>query len=99
MARADGRIIGGLAAYLPPKFEQAHFEFFIHDLAVEAAARRQGLASALIVDLQHLEAEHGAYVVDMQADHGDEPAIALYTRLSRREEVLNFDIAPEPRSF
>jgi aminoglycoside 3-N-acetyltransferase I len=28
----------------------------------------------------------------VQADYGDDPAIALYTKLGRREDVLHFDI-------
>ena len=29
-----------------------------------------------------------------QANHGDEPAIALYTKLGTREDVMHFDILP-----
>ena len=39
----------------------------------------------------------GAYTIFVQADYGDEPAIALYTALGTREDVLHFDISPEPR--
>jgi len=28
----------------------------------------------------------------VQADHGDDPAIALYDKLGAREEVLHFDL-------
>ena len=35
----------------------------------------------------------GAYVIFVQADIIDEPAIALYSKLGAREEVLHFDIA------
>jgi aminoglycoside 3-N-acetyltransferase I len=31
----------------------------------------------------------------VQADHGDDAAIALYTKLGTREDVLHFDIATE----
>jgi len=34
----------------------------------------------------------GAYVIFVQADYGDDPAIALYTKMGIREEVLHFDI-------
>jgi aminoglycoside 3-N-acetyltransferase I len=30
----------------------------------------------------------------VQADHGDDPAIALYEKLGVREDVLHFDIPP-----
>lgn len=39
-----------------------------------------------------MAAARGAYVIVVQADHGDAPAIALYSKLGRREDVLHFDI-------
>lgn len=86
-------VVGGLAAYVLPKFEQQRSEVYIYDLAVAAAHRRQGIATALIQALKPLAAERGAYVVFIQADQGDDPAIALYTKLGIREDVLHFDIA------
>lgn len=90
----DGEVLGGLAGYVLPKFEQARAEFYLYDLAVAEAHRRQGLARALIETLRRLAAERGIYVIFVQADQGDEPAIALYTQLGQREEVLHFDILP-----
>jgi aminoglycoside 3-N-acetyltransferase I len=58
--------------------------------------RRQGIATALIEHLRGLSAERGAWVVYVQADYGDDAAIALYGKLGTREEVLHFDIAVEP---
>lgn len=37
--------------------------------------------------------ERGAWVIYVQADLVDEPAVALYTKLGVREDVLHFDIA------
>jgi len=91
----DGAVLGGLVAYQLDKFEQARREIYIYDLAVEAAHRRQGLAEALIGRLGEIAAERGAYVIYVQADYGDEPAVALYTKLGVREEVMHFDIAVE----
>jgi aminoglycoside 3-N-acetyltransferase I len=92
-------VIGGLAGYVLPKFEQARSELYIYDLAVAEDCRRQGVATALIGELGRFAAERGIDVVFVQADHGDEPAIALYSKLGVREEVLHFDIAPrhDPR--
>jgi len=95
-AFAEGRVVGGLAAYLLPKFEQARSEIYIYDLAVDEQHRRQGVATALIDRLREVAAERGAYVIFVQADHGDEPAISLYTKLGVREDVLHFDIATTP---
>lgn len=93
-AFSGGSVIGGAAAYVLPKFEQARSEMYIYDLAVDEGHRRQGVATAVIGELRKLAAERGVYVIFVQADHGDEPAIALYTKLGVREDVLHFDIAP-----
>jgi aminoglycoside 3-N-acetyltransferase I len=95
IAALDGEtVVGGLAAYVLPKFEQARNEVYLYDLAVDAAYRRRGIATALIAALQREAAARDAWVVYVQADHGDAPAIALYTRLGTREDVLHFDIPP-----
>jgi aminoglycoside 3-N-acetyltransferase I len=88
-----GAVVGGLAAYELKKFEQERSEVYIYDLAVAAAHRRQGIATALIEALKPIAAARGAYVIFVQADRGDEPAIALHTKLGRHEDVLHFDIA------
>jgi aminoglycoside 3-N-acetyltransferase I len=86
-------VVGGLAAYELRKFEQQRSEVYIYDLAVAAAYRRQGIATALIQQLKVIAAARGAYVIYVQADVGDSPAIELYTKLGVREDVLHFDIA------
>jgi aminoglycoside 3-N-acetyltransferase I len=87
-------VVGGLAAYELPKFEQARSEVYIYDLAVDAAHRREGIATALIAKLQREATARGAYVIYVQADYGDDPAVALYTGLGTREDVMHFDIPP-----
>ncbi|WP_149195820.1 AAC(3)-I family aminoglycoside N-acetyltransferase [Luteimonas suaedae] len=88
--------VGGLAAYVLPKFEQARKEIYIYDLAVKQTHRRRGIATALINELKRIASEIGAYVIYVQADYGDDPAVALYTKLGVREDVMHFDIEPEP---
>ncbi|SFM18523.1 AAC(3)-I family aminoglycoside N-acetyltransferase [Variovorax sp. OV329] len=92
-----GRVVGGLAAYELPKFEQERSEIYIYDLAVAQPQRRLGVATALIRCLQDLAARRGAWVIFVQADPPDAPAVALYEKLGAREEVLHFDIAVPPR--
>ena len=91
-----GRVVGGLAAYVLRKFERARCEIYIYDLAVAASHRRQGIATGMIRRLQRIGADLGAHVLFVQADHVDEPAVALYTKLGVREDVLHFDIGVEP---
>ncbi len=93
VALQDSEVVGGIAAYELIKFEQERSEIYIYDLAVAATHRRQGIATALIQELKKIAEVRGAYVVYVQADISDEPAIALYTKLGVREDVLHFDIA------
>lgn len=93
LAAGDGeRVVGGLVAYELHKLEQARSEIYIYDLAVSPAFQRRGIATALIDELQALARDRAARVIYVQADYGDEPAIALYTKMGQREDVMHFDI-------
>lgn len=98
VARVDGCVVGGLTAYELPKFEAARSEIYLYDLAVCANVRRRGIATALIAELQHIAADIDAWAVFVQADYGDDPAVALYTKLGVREDVMHFDLPPLPRA-
>lgn len=50
-ALKNGSVVGGIAAYELQKFEQERSEIYIYDLAVAAAHRREGIATALIQEL------------------------------------------------
>ena len=91
-ALADGAVVGGIAAHVLDKFGQARREIYLYDLAVAEPYRRRGIATALIEELKRVAKARGAYVIFVQADLGDDPAIALYSGLGRREDVLHFDI-------
>ena len=94
VALLEGRVAGGLAAYVLKKFEQERTEIYIYDLAVCEKYRRRGIATGLINKLCEIAREIGAWVIYVQADHGDDPAIKLYESLGTREDVLHFDIEP-----
>ena len=91
VARHGDEVIGGLAAYELQKFERDRREIYIYDLAVATEHRRKGVATGLIARLQRIARERGAYVIFVQADRGDAPAIALYESLGTREDVHHFD--------
>lgn len=90
----SGKVVGGLAAYVLSKFEQERSEVYIYDLAVLESHRRQGIATGLINTLREFAREIGAYVIYVQADPPDEPAVKLYESLGVREDVYHFDIEP-----
>ncbi len=96
VAEADGEVVAGLVAYTLDKLEQTRSELYIYDIAVLETHRRRGLATALIGALQAIARERGAWVIFVQADHDDPPAIALYESLGVREDVLHFDIPVRP---
>lgn len=95
VALSGTELAGALVAYELPKFEQERREFYIYDLAVAAPHRRRGIATALISALKSIAKARGSWVIYVQADHGDDAAIALYTSLGTREDVAHFDIPPD----
>jgi aminoglycoside 3-N-acetyltransferase I len=88
-------VVGGLVAYELRKFEQRRSELYLYDLAIDESYRRQGIATELIERLGLVGAAAGAYVIFVQADTVDAPAVALYTKLccSVEADVVHFDIA------
>ena len=92
VALAEDNVVGGLVAYEPAKLERERSEIYIYDLAVAEPYRRQGIATRLIADLGDIARDRGAWVIYVQADYGDDPAIQLYTKLGVREDVMHFDI-------
>ena len=100
LAVSNDEAVGALAAYELRKFERERSEIYLYDLAVAETHRRQGIATAMIERLKEIARARGAYVVFVQADYGDDAAIALYAKLGQREDVLHFDIevAAEPSS-
>lgn len=93
VAVREAMVVGALVAYELKKFERERSEIYIYDLAVREDCRRQGIATALIGELKAMARARGAYVIFVQADYVDPPAIALYTKLGTGEDVLHFDIA------
>ena len=92
-ALTGGEVVGGLVAYELRKFERQRSEFYIYDLAVLAAHRRRGIATALIEALKPIARSRAGWVIFVQADAIDAPAVALYDKLGVREDdVFHFDI-------
>ena len=86
VAISGTEVLGALAGYVLPKFEQSRSEFYIYDLAVVETHRRQGIATALVEEIRKQASQRGIYVIFVQADHADDAAVALYTKLGIRED-------------
>lgn len=92
-ALQETRVVGGLIAYVLPKLEQEKSEIYLYDLAVAEEYRRQGIAKQLITELKLVGKGLDAWVIFVQADAVDEPAIKLYESLSEvKEAPFHFDI-------
>lgn len=98
VALSHQQVVAGLVAYVLEKCEQERSEVYIYDLAVDADFRRQKIATRLIHFLKDEAAKRGAWVVYVQADRDDPPAIKLYESLGVREDVHHFDIILEEDS-
>jgi aminoglycoside 3-N-acetyltransferase I len=92
VAISENMVVGGLAAYVLKKFEQERKEIYIYDLAVSEIYRRKGIARGLINKLKNIAKEIKAYVIYVQADPGDDPALKLYESMGIKEDVYHFDI-------
>lgn len=93
LTATDGaNVVGGLAAYVLEKFEQDRREIYIYDIAVLDGHRRRGVATGLINELRGIGKALKAFVIFVQADEGDTPAIKLYESLGTRNDVHHFDI-------
>jgi aminoglycoside 3-N-acetyltransferase I len=91
VALVADQVVGGLVAYELDKLEQARRELYLYDLAVDPFHRRRGIATTLVKQLCEIARQRGAHAVYVQADYGDDPAIALYQKLGTLHEVLHFD--------
>lgn len=90
----EDALVGALTGYVLGKLEAQRSEIYIYDLAVRKSHRRRGVATALIGALNDVAQSVGAWVIYVQADYGDDAAIALYIKLGVREDVMHFDIVP-----
>ena len=91
-AMSGEEVVGGLAAYELDKFEQDRREIYIYDLAVAESHRRRGVATGIIRELTRIATTRNVYVMFVQADQEDTPAIALYELLGTKEVAFHFDI-------
>jgi ribosomal protein S18 acetylase RimI-like enzyme len=72
--------------------EQDRRGIYVYDLAVLKGHRRKGVATRLIEESKRVAAERDVYVIFIQADLVNAPAIALYESLGAKETVHHIDI-------
>jgi len=92
VAMKGEEVVGGLAAYELDKFEQDRREIYIYDLAVAQSHRRRGVATGMIRELKRIASKRDVYIIFVQADLWDGPAITLYESLGTKKTAHHFDI-------
>ncbi|MDJ1173356.1 GNAT family N-acetyltransferase [Roseofilum capinflatum] len=95
VACVGNKVIGGLTAYELKKIEQKRSEIHLYELAVAEPYRRKGIATSLIEKVKLIGQSRGAWLVFVQAEYVDKPAVNLYTKLGRKQEILHFDLPLE----
>jgi aminoglycoside 3-N-acetyltransferase I len=92
VAQEDGRLAGGLTAYVLESFASPRPSLYLYDLAVSDAYRRQGVGTGLIRFLTAYARERGFGEVFVQAHRVDGYALEFYrqTGVSGEEDVVQF---------
>jgi ribosomal protein S18 acetylase RimI-like enzyme len=82
----DGAVVGYIRLGVPsPLPEEAHV-LAVHGLAVAPAARRRGVATALLGAAEHRARERGARKLSLRVLSTNPTAIRLYTKLGFAQE-------------
>lgn len=81
LAEVDGKAVGFTQLF--PSFSSvgATRVWILNDLYVDAAARRQGVAQALLRAAAEFARIDGAHRLELETDHSNDSAQALYRRL------------------
>lgn len=91
-AEADGKIVGGLTAYILEQYYAAIPLVYIYDLAVNRTYQRQGIGKIILAELKMYCKRIGVKEVFVQADIADKHAIEFYrTTGGIAEDVIHFD--------
>lgn len=98
LAEVDGKAAGFTQLF--PSFSSvgATRIWILNDLYVDAAARRQGVAQALLQAASEFARADGARRLELETDHGNDSAQALYRRLGWElfDGTLRFRFALNP---
>lgn len=87
----EGRVVGGLTAYLLRQYYSEKPLVYIYDLAVQTYLQRKGIGKSLIASINSYCKEKGMEEVFVQADLADDYALDFYKATGgRAEDVVHF---------
>lgn len=90
VAEFDGVVVGLVSASLSPPPEQGLARYdgpivYIGDIVVAAAARRSGVGTELMREVEHWARARGAATIALQVHDGNDAALELYRNEGFRE--------------
>jgi aminoglycoside 3-N-acetyltransferase I len=92
VALSNNKVVGGLTAYTLQQYYAVSPLVFIYDIAIKAAAQRQGIGKQLISTLTNYCKDKGYEEMFVLADEVDEHAIEFYRSTKATEgRVVNFN--------
>lgn len=88
VAKAEGKIIGGLTAYVLPSYQIKKSSIFIYDLGVATSFQRQGIGKKLLDRLLDYAKNHQIQDVFIDTELEDnEDALAFYRKTGFDSQV------------
>jgi aminoglycoside 3-N-acetyltransferase I len=78
VAEVDGKVVGGLTAYVLPQYYSQCKHAYIHDVAISTSYQRKGIGRELIVFFNNYCKSMGFEEVFVAAETEDEHALAFY---------------------
>ncbi|MBV7533128.1 GNAT family N-acetyltransferase [Chitinophaga sp. sic0106] len=89
---ADGKVLGGLTAYVLPSYFEETAEVYLYDLAVDPAEQRRGLGSLLLNGLRDYCQQENIGEFFVQAMEGDTEAMRFYNATGGKPmRVVHYD--------
>ncbi len=85
-AYSEGKVIGGLTAYVLPSVYSEKHEMYLYDLAVLTDHQRQGVGRNLLEELKERARVLDVSEIYVQADIADNGALAFYRATGGIEE-------------
>lgn len=78
VAERDGSVAGAMSLWFRDRLNHPTPEAWIPDLVVDPAARRAGVASALLAEAERRARERGCHLLRLESGHARAEAHALY---------------------
>ncbi|HSI21089.1 MAG TPA: GNAT family N-acetyltransferase [Verrucomicrobiae bacterium] len=82
----EGRIVGGLTAYVLPSVYAEKHEMYLYDLAILTSHQRKGIGRQLLEELKNHARGLNVSEIYVQADIVDDGALAFYRATGGIEE-------------